>query len=78
MGSISLNPNRMANVTGDIIDPRDALKSDLMDWITCADDIKVFHEVYLEVLTELHVDRVKDADRIEQYREQLFEAYPLR
>ena len=67
----------MANVTGDIIDPRDALKSDIMDWITCADDIKVFHEIYLEVLSELYVDQVTDAKRVDYYREQLSEAHSM-
>ena len=77
MGSFPLYSNRMANVTGDIIDPRDALKSDIQDWITCADDIKVFHEVYLEVLSELYVDQVTDAKRVDYYREQLFEAHSM-
>ena len=67
----------MAHVTGDIIDPRDALKLDIQDWIACADDIKVFHEVYLEVLSELYVEQVTDAKRIDNYREQLFEAYSM-
>lgn len=77
MGSFPLYSNRMANVTGDIIDPRDALKSDIMDWITCADDIKVFHEIYLEVLSELYVDQVTDAKRVDYYREQLSEAHSM-
>lgn len=77
MGSISLNPNRMANVTGDTMDPRDELKEDLHSWLETADDVKVFHQVYLEVLSELLVDRVKDAKRIEEYRQRILEAHPV-
>ncbi len=77
MGSISLNPNRMANVTGDTMDPRDELKADLHSWLETANDVKVFHQVYLEVLSELLVDRVKDAKRIEEYRQRILEAHTV-
>lgn len=77
MGSISLNPNRMANVTGNTMDPRDELKEDLHSWLETADDVKVFHQVYLEVLSELLVDRVKDAKRIEEYRQRILEAHTV-
>lgn len=59
------------------LDPRSELKENLHSWLETLDDVKVFHQVYLEVLSELLIDRVEDARRIEGYRELLLEAHPL-
>lgn len=55
--------------------PRSELKENLQSWLETANDVKVFHQVYLEVLSELLVDRVNDAKQIEDYRQRILAAH---
>ncbi len=78
MGSFPLYPYRMANVTSNMsMDPKEELKENLHSWLETANDVKVFHQVYLEVLSELIVDRVNDAKRIEEYRQRILAAHSV-